>query len=96
MADRKNKHILNLSLRVGSILLICIISVYLLPKIGSFQYEYQKGMPWRYETLRAPFNFPIYKTEEELQQERKQISEQQLPIFNHNSNIRQMIYSIHY
>ena len=90
MADRKNKHILNLSLRVGSILLICIISVYLLPKIGSFQYEYQKGMPWRYETLRGPFNFPIYKTEEELQQERKQISEQQLPIFNHNGNIRQL------
>ena len=87
MADKKNKHILNISLRIGILLVICIIAVYLFPKISSFQYEYQKGMPWRYETLRAPFNFPIYKTAEELQQEKKQITEKQIPIFNQNKQI---------
>ena len=74
MAEKKYKHILNIYLRIGTILAICITSVYLFPKIGSFQYEYQKGMPWRYETLRAPFHFPIYKTEEEIQQERQEIT----------------------
>lgn len=87
MTDKKIKRILNISLRISIMLLICIISVYLFPKIGSFQYEYQKGMPWRYETLRAPFDFPIYKTEEELQQEQKDISEEVPPIFNQNPQI---------
>lgn len=60
---------------------ICIITVYLFPKTGSFLYEYHKGMPWRYETLNAPFNFPIYKTDNELQNEREKITEKQCPIF---------------
>ncbi len=62
-------------------LAICIITVYLFPKAGSFQYEYHKGMQWRYETLNAPFDFPIYKTEDELQNEREKIMEKQSPIF---------------
>ena len=89
MAEKKYKHILNISLRIGTILAICITSVYLFPKIGSFQYEYQKGMPWRYETLRAPFHFPIYKTEEEIQQERQEITNKQIPLFTQDETIRQ-------
>lgn len=67
-------------------LFICIITVYLFPKVGSFQYEYQKGMPWRYETLAAPFDFPIYKTDDELQKERKKLTDEQSPIFNLNTH----------
>lgn len=82
MSDKKLKRRLNALFRVLIMLLICVITVYLFPKVGSFQYEYQKGMPWRYETLTAPFDYPIYKTEEELQQEREEIAQEQSPIFN--------------
>lgn len=86
MPDKKRKRRLNALLRLMIMLIICGITVYLLPKVGSFQYEYQKGMPWRYETLIAPFNFPVYKTDTELQEDRKKIAAEQTPIFNLNPN----------
>ncbi len=86
MPNKKLKRQLNISFRLLIMLFICIITVYLFPKVGSFQYEYQKGMPWRYETLHAPFDFPIYKTDDELQEEREKIKAEQSPIFNLNPN----------
>lgn len=85
MPDKKLKRRLNASFRILIMLIICVITVYLFPKVGSFQYEYQKGMPWRYETLHAPFDFPIYKTDDELKVEREKITEAQSPIFNLNN-----------
>ena len=87
MPDKKTKRRLNALFRLLIMLVICIITVYLFPKVGSFQYEYQRGMSWRYETLNAPFDFPIYKTEEELQEERGKLAAEQSPIFNLNNNI---------
>lgn len=87
MSDKKIKRRLNASFRIVIMLIICVITVYLFPKVGSFQYEYQKGMPWRYETLSAPFDFPIYKTDSELEKERQQAIEVQSPIFNRNKKI---------
>lgn len=84
MADKKLKRRLNALFRIVIMLIICVVTIYLFPKIGSFQYAYQKGMPWRYETLNAPFDFPIYKTDEELQVDREKIQEEQSPIFNLN------------
>lgn len=65
---------------------MCAIIVYLFPKVGSFQYEFQKGMPWRYETLNAPFDFPIHKTEAELKEDREKATREQSPIYNLNPN----------
>ena len=86
MSDKKLKRRLNAFFRLLIILSICVITVYLFPKVGSFQYEYQKGMPWRYETLTAPFDFPIHKTEDELQEEREKLVQEQSPIFILNTN----------
>lgn len=47
--------------------------VYLFPKGGKFQYEFQKGKPWQYETLIAPFDFPIEKTAKEIEAEKADI-----------------------
>ncbi len=47
--------------------------IYMLPREGKFRYEFQRGRPWMHETLIAPFNFPIYKTEAELNAERDSI-----------------------
>ena len=87
ISDKKLKRQLKTFFRLGIIFIICIIIVYLFPKVGNFQYEYQKGMPWRYETLIAPFDFPIYKTDDELQEEREKLTEEQTPIFNRINRI---------
>jgi len=39
------------------------------PGESRFKYEFQKGSPWRHETLIAPFNFAILKTEAEIKVE---------------------------
>jgi len=36
------------------------------PGESRFKYEFQKGSPWRHETLIAPFNFAILKSDAEL------------------------------
>lgn len=49
--------------------------VYIYPREVKFKYEFQKGKPWLYENLVAPFDFPVLKTNEELEKERKSIVE---------------------
>ena len=47
--------------------------VYFLPRETKFGYEYEKGRPWRYNSLIASFDFPIYKTPAEVAQERDSV-----------------------
>ncbi len=47
--------------KISTIVIICGIIVLLLPKIEGFKYSYQKGMPWKYETLIAPIDFAAQK-----------------------------------
>ncbi len=87
-----NKHLkrrLNITFRIIVILIICGTIVYVFPKAGSFQYEFQKGSPWRYETLNAPFDFPIYKTDAELAAEREKVTREQTPIFNLKTEVKE-------
>lgn len=59
--------------------ILCVLTVaivvYLLPRGASFQFEFQPGKPWQYETLLAPYDFPIQKTELEIASERKVLEE---------------------
>ncbi|MDG1760516.1 MAG: HDIG domain-containing protein [Flavobacteriaceae bacterium] len=50
------------------------VIVYLFPKGGKFKYDIQKGKPWQYETLIAPFDFPIYKSLDEITAEKEKIT----------------------
>ena len=47
--------------------------VYIIPTEGKFRFEFQKGSPWQHESLMAPYDFPIYKTQKELDIERDSI-----------------------
>jgi putative nucleotidyltransferase with HDIG domain len=53
--------------------LITATVVYLFPKGGQFKYNIQKGKPWPYENLYAPFDFAILKSEEDLAKEKEEI-----------------------
>ena len=66
---------------LGFILALAIVVV-LMPRNVKFKYEYQKMRPWPHETLYAPFNFPIYKTDEQVQKERMEALRAVEPIFN--------------
>ncbi|NER11880.1 HDIG domain-containing protein [Leptobacterium flavescens] len=68
-----------------------ILIVYLFPKGGKFKYEFQKGKPWQYENLYAPFDFPIYKSEAELKEERTAIERNQIKYFSFDSEIAEEV-----
>lgn len=50
--------------------------------------NYKLNEPWRAENLTAPFNFPIKKTQEEIEQEKEALEESIPPIFHLNTNAR--------
>lgn len=68
-------------------LIAIILIVFFLPRQGKFKYEFQKGKPWMHEDLIAPFDFPIYKTEAELFEERNLILKDFKPFFNLDATI---------
>ncbi len=61
--------------------------VYLFPKGGIFKYEFTKGKPWQYENLYAPFDFAIAKTQEEIDTEKKRITDNIIPYFEYDTII---------
>ena len=75
----------------GILLLAFIISTAVLtlflPRSESVGYFYNVGEPWHYASLYAPEQFPVYKTEAELQAEQKAISSDVQPYFNMDSTI---------
>lgn len=67
--------------------------IYLLPKGGQFKYTFQKGKPWQYENLYAPFSFTIKKSEEDLSLERQSIRENAIPYFDYTEEqVEQSLY----
>lgn len=58
-----------------------VVAVLLMPRNARFKYEFTKLRPWKHETLYAPFNFPIYKTDEQLWNERSAAMENVHPFF---------------
>ncbi len=51
-------------------LLAIAILVWIFPQEGKFKYEFSKGKPWLHVDLYAPFDFPIYKLDEDLAKEK--------------------------
>ena len=58
------------------------LTVYLVPKNTNFKFDFKEGMPWKYETLISPFDFTIYKSNEEIEIEKKIVSSNSEKYFN--------------
>ena len=59
--------------KVVLFLLATILIVWMFPNKASFKFEFQKGKPWMHETLIAPYDFPVYKSNEQLVDEQEQL-----------------------
>ena len=68
----------------NTILLIVIA----LPKETSFSYEYEKGKPWAFDNLIAPFSFAILKTEADVNEERATILRDSYPYYRLQTTIQ--------
>lgn len=77
--------------RVLLYVLAVVIILYALPKEAKFGYEYQKGSPWKHDDLVAPFNFAIYKTNKEIEEEKEYLKKETKLYFTKNSEVKQSI-----
>lgn len=68
-----------------------LLVIYFLPKGGQFKYNFQKGKPWQYENLYAPFSFTIKKDDETIKKEQDEIRANTIPYFEYNSEIEQRV-----
>ena len=50
-----------------------VLTIYFFPREEKFRYHFQEGKPWKYGLLTAPFDFPIYKSEEVVKHEQDSI-----------------------
>ena len=65
--------------------LIFIVTVsaitYFMPKERKFNYEFEINTPWKYGLLQASFDFPIYKSEQQVQKEQDSLRATYQPYF---------------
>ncbi|MBR4740144.1 MAG: HDIG domain-containing protein [Bacteroidales bacterium] len=63
------------------------VLVLLMPRTAKFNYDYKKGTPWPYETLISQFDFPILKTEEQIQEERENAGAIVIPYYKYSDEV---------
>lgn len=71
--------------------LIFIVTVgvitYFMPKEGKFNYEFELDTPWKYGLLQASFDFPIHKSDEQIEQEQDSLRAFYQPYFLADKNV---------
>ncbi len=68
-------------------IVLAVLMLLLYPKEGKFQYEYQKGRPWVYETLISPIDFPILKTEAEMLKEKDERASEMIDYYSYDPTV---------
>ena len=85
-------HIPTQILRVSTFVILAAVIVLLFPQYNnSFRYHYEVGKPWGYATLRADFDFPIYKTDEQMAKEEKQLLSTFTPYYKYIPRVQREV-----
>ena len=71
------------ALVIGTVAII----VWLMPRSSEFSFNAEKGRPWIYSDLSAPFDFPIYKSDEAISKERDSLMKLYEPYFIINKEV---------
>lgn len=79
--------------KIALIIVTVLMIVIALPKETQFNYTFQKGKPWAFENLMAPFDFAINKTEAELNEEKASVMKNSHPFYRFDDKLsEQKIY----
>ncbi|MBR4775325.1 MAG: HDIG domain-containing protein [Bacteroidales bacterium] len=69
------------------LVIVFAVLVLLMPRTAKFNYDYKKGSPWAYETLVAKFDFPILKTEEQIQEDKERAGAIVVPYYKFSAEV---------
>jgi putative nucleotidyltransferase with HDIG domain len=87
MKLKTNKKKLQNIFKILLALVVVFIIVELYPRESTFNYQFEEGKPWSYELMTAPFDFPIYKSDEQIEKEKKEILKNFTPYFNLDTTV---------
>lgn len=74
-------------LRIAIVIATAALIVWIMPSSSSNNFHAELGKPWKYGELTAPFDFPIYKSEETINKERDSLLRAYEPFYNYNEHI---------
>lgn len=73
--------------KLGLFLCVIAVIVQLFPTESKFKYQFEVGKPWSYELVTASFDFPIYKSDQQIITEREEILKDYTPYFQLDTTI---------
>ena len=75
------------TIQILSLAALAALSIYVMPKYtNTFKYHFEVGQPWAYGLITSEYNFAIYKTDSQLQSERKHVLKEYMPCYAFNPN----------
>ena len=74
-------------IRSALILATTAIIVWLMPRNTQASFKIERGKPWVYNDLSAPFDFPIYKSDEAVKAERDSLMKHYEPYYIYNEEV---------
>ena len=74
-------------IRLALVACTVAIIVWLMPRNNYATFKIEQGKPWAYTDLSAPFDFPVYKSDEAVKAERDSLMELYEPYFIYNKEI---------
>ena len=78
--------------RLSIFVVLAVVIVLMFPRYNnSFRYHYELGKPWGYATLTADFDFPIYKTDEQLEKDQQQLLSTFAPFFKYIPRVQREV-----
>jgi hypothetical protein len=61
--------------------------VYFFPKGAQFKYDFTKNQVWQYDDFYAPFSFALYKSNDQIEEEKEKIKENHIPYFEFDKSV---------
>ncbi len=71
-------------IRCGFVVVTVAVIVWFMPRDHQNSFKIEKGKPWIHADLKAPFDFPVYKSETAVKAERDSVMGLYEPYFNYN------------
>jgi len=78
-------------IKIMFFVLAAVLIVQSFPREGRFRYSFQEGKPWRYGLLTAPYDFQIYKTDEEIKMETDSVLQDFKPYLRMDTSVSSTI-----
>lgn len=73
-------------LRIAIVIATAALIVWIMPSSNSNNFHAELGKPWRYGELTAPFDFPIYKSDDVIMKERDSLMNMYVPYYSYKED----------